>query len=148
MKIFYILLISVLIGFANLKSYSQTITYDYDASGNRVERVIVLEKGKKINQDSEESEKKEVVLDDSFDEGTLKIYPNPTKGLLKLEIPTTWTEDAPVRIMVFSMNGAKLIDENVSSYQWDVDLSRFQNGMYILNILRGNIISRWKIIKQ
>ncbi|MFO7574582.1 MAG: T9SS type A sorting domain-containing protein [Bacteroidales bacterium] len=134
-------------GLFSLCTLSQTIAYDYDDSGNRIERIILLQNGNKGDSDNTVSSKEEVILDSAFDEGMLRIYPNPTGGLLRIEIPSGWLDGHKAMIVVYGLNGRKLIEKHVSS-DIEIDLSNYQNGVYVLHIIRGDIISRWKVIKQ
>jgi YD repeat-containing protein len=136
----------------SLKSYSQTtIHYSYDAAGNRTESIIYLEKDdSKGSENLKDAKKKveEVIDDDSFKPQILRIYPNPTKGLLRIEILTEPGDNINIRVRVLDINGRLVFDKKNLSPMTDIDLSSQPDGAYILAIEQGSIISKWKVIKQ
>lgn len=122
-----------------------TYVYTYDASGNRTERVIDLTKSAQIQGNSSSTEK-EQMIEEGLAEFNIKIYPNPTKGALKIEIPGLGNEYA--RLAIYNNQGKLIIDKKVSKFVNEVNLSRYPSGMYILKILIGQNSSEWKIIKD
>ncbi len=70
----------------------------------------------------------------------VKMYPNPTSGLLMLE-----TELENYTVKVYSMLGQQMLSSNESR----IDLSDFPSGIYIINILVDDeIVQKEKIIKR
>jgi len=139
-----VLLISALA--ASLTGFSQTKVYafDYDASGNRIERQFITLKSAGIAPgDSFEQE----VFDGELGKREIKIYPNPTKGNLRVEIPLN-EEQQRVTMQVYSIQGTLVSDQLVNSETTIVDLNRQPPGMYILRIFSGQSVSEWKIIKE
>lgn len=134
---------------ASLSSQSQTIHFSYDASGNRTSRTIVLGGGSKGTGDIKEEKKEpeKVIKDETFLSGTLKIYPNPTHGLLEIEVPVT-DDKYELQIIVTDINGRKIIDKRNEPTRTVVDLSSQPGGMYILILKQGGTYSKWKIIKK
>jgi YD repeat-containing protein len=139
----------VLYFIASLNSQSQTINYSYDAGGNRTSRTIVLNRGSKGSGDVKEEKKvlEKVIKDETFLTGTVKIYPNPTHGLLEIEVPII-DEDFELQIIVTDINGRKILDKRNEPVKTVVDLSSQPNGIYILNLKQGDTYSKWKIIKK
>lgn len=117
---------------------SQTITYSYDACGNRINREIILSRS--INT----SEK---TFEEKLSENTIIIYPNPTEGLLKIEIKG-WEQSENQSISVYNSNGGLINNTIITSSITEIDLSECANGIYILTITYNNDISNWKIIKK
>lgn len=149
----FLVILTVLLSLAPLTSHSQEIiiTYSYDAAGNRINRhdTIFVGGGGKGAADYEDPQKKEVISDDTFTPGTIKIYPNPTKGNIEIEIPDDPDHQGEkIRIVVLDINGRKLVDKNKQSFKTNVDLSSRPDGIYILNLIKGNVISQWKIVKR
>ena len=134
---------------ASLNSQSQTIQYSYDAAGNRTSRTIVLGGGSKGSGDikEEKNEPEKVIKDETFLSGTLKIYPNPTHGLLEIEVPVS-DDNYELQIIVTDMNGRKIIDKRNEPTKTVVDLCNQPDGMYILILKQGDTYSKWKIIKK
>jgi len=149
----YVLLFIVVLWWIPRDGYSQTIHYNYtfDASGNRTyrEKVITYPKSAKLPKDSLSSPQKDKVgevYNDLLDNKEIKIYPNPTRGLLTVDIPLRESDRA--RISIFDMQGRTLMDFNNAGTSTDIDLSGQPAGMYLLRIFINNKPTTWKIIKQ
>ena len=128
-------------GFSQTKEYS----YSYDDSGNRIQRKCIELKSGSISRNNHgEQIKKE--FEDLVNGQEIKIYPNPTKGMLKIEIPDLKENNA--RLMVFNNQGQLIKEIKVNSNFSEINLSNHPSGMYILKILIGQNSSEWKIIKE
>jgi YD repeat-containing protein len=145
----FIPIVLTLFFLVSLNSQSQTIHYSYDAAGNRTSRTIVLGGGSKGSSDIKEEKKEpeKVIKDETFLSGTLKIYPNPTHGLLEIEVPVA-DDNYELQIIVTDINGRKIIDKRNEPTKTVVDLSSQPDGMYILILKQGDTYSKWKIIKK
>ena len=121
-----------------------TYVYSYDASGNRTDRIIDLTKSGKIPNGSSISS--EDFFDDKIADFNIKIYPNPTKGILKVEIPGLGDQNA--RLAIYNLQGKQIVNNKVFNNLSTVNLSNYPPGMYILKILIGQKSSEWKIIKD
>ena len=120
------------------------VTYSYDDAGNRVFRNSI------INMQS--SRAKKAVVDSTVQKETMGkqeilIYPNPTKGMLKIEISGLNT-DTPVHIVLMDANGRPLIERQIIQSPELVDITAYPMGWYLMRIIRGTEIKEWKIIKQ
>lgn len=146
-KNLYLLVMSVILTFiVSLSGKAQTTYYfGYDASGNRLIRSITVLKSAHIaNQDTLANKQK--TFDDLICNQKVRIYPNPTKGLLSIEIPFVEKEKAIIEI--FAIQGAKIKELKVNGTYAEVDLMNQPPGMYILRISVGELYSEWKIIKD
>ena len=77
----------------------------------------------------------------------IRIYPNPTDGILKVEIPG-YTDETKVEFRLTDMSGTLIIAvKAVSGYQ-TIDLSRQATGIYLLQIVVNGESEVWRIIKQ
>lgn len=134
--------------FAGLSGFAQTKVYefDYDASGNRVERQLITLKSASLASSLGENPEQEV-FEGILDEREIKIYPNPTKSLLRVEIPLHGQEQQ-VFLRAYNMQGALIADQVVTDETSRVDLSNRPPGMYILRISSGQSVSEWKIVKE
>lgn len=141
----YFSIVSLFLLLASQAGNAQT-TYSltYDASGNRLSRVIPLKSAHIPNQDTLANELK--TFEDLIGNRPVKIYPNPTKGLLQVELP--YVENLHATIRVFGMQGALVREVNVRDFTTDIDLSRYPNGVYILKISIDELSSEWRIIKD
>lgn len=128
------------------------VTFSYDASGNRIEKTIVLKKinnPKKqlFNKDNDEDSYEKPFEEDFLCDSKIIIYPNPTKGALRVDIDGL--ELLPHdRIEIFDSNGKLVYTNNNISSSNDLDLYHLQNGLYIMRITAGGKESIWKIVKE
>lgn len=126
-------------GFAQTKVYA----FEYDASGNRIERQLIQLKSTSVAGDNQQQE----VFEGTLDKREIKIYPNPTKGNLVVEIPFN-DEQPQLTLQVYSMRGTLISEQLATSETTIVDLNRQPAGMYILRIFSGQSVSEWKIVKE
>ncbi|MBQ7941478.1 MAG: T9SS type A sorting domain-containing protein [Muribaculaceae bacterium] len=131
-------LITILILLISITIESQTITYSYDACGNRISREIILSRSIDTSKKS---------FEEKLSENTIIIYPNPTEGILKIEIKG-WEQTGNQSIIVYDSNGGLIHDTIITSSITEIDLSNCTNSIYILIISYNNETSTWKIIKK
>jgi hypothetical protein len=140
------LLVSLLILPSVLFSQNR-FSYDYDANGNRIQReVIVLSGSGKSMISSTDSIREQTELS-IIHKDEISIYPNPTKGHLKVEI-NSQTAVGNVSIDVYNMRGQNIYRKTDLSTFYDIDLSNATNGAYILVIRINESKYEWKIIKD
>jgi hypothetical protein len=142
----YLVLIVLL--FTSLQIFSQTIYYGYDEAGNRRYRGpdITLKSTETNSLNQDENLKEE--FEESFD-NDLKviIYPNPTRGELKIELQG-YEDNMETYLYLFSMSGSLLISKS-SFGQFEVlNLSPYPNATYILKLIIGKKATEWRIIKE
>ena len=129
--------------------YSQTnFSFDYDANGNRIKREVIVIPSKmaysEMPNDSSIVEQSEVNIIERDD---IKIYPNPTKGDLKVELNTN-SDIQKVQINIISIKGQLLYNTDVVQRAYNLDLSSFAQGAYILIMQVNDKKYEWKIIKE
>ena len=147
-KYYIILTISLLFLLKISPSYGigdTTFVFTYDASGNRTERVIDLTKSAEITASSS-SLSEEKLIEAELSSLDIKIYPNPTKGVLKVEIPEIG--DIKPTLVVYNLQGKQLVNKTVSNQISTINLSEQPPGMYIMKIVNGAESLDWKIIKD
>lgn len=160
MKNIYLAGSIILLLFFPLRSIGQTISYTYDNVGNRVEKVIILGDGSK-GSGSEKSDKndlkeppkpdsfnEEAIKDNSFINQSIKIYPNPTEGIIRIEIPADPENNEEIRIIVHDINGKIIMNIPNEALVNEINLSNQSAGIYFLELKTGTRISQWKIIKR
>ena len=128
------------------------VEYTYDAAGNRLSRTIILESQLRSaaiagQEPEEETAPQERVYSDKIDQSNIRIYPNPTKGILKIEITRT-TEGNPIHIQLYDISGRMLLNEPDAAPFTDLNISEQPAGTYLLKIFSDNRTTQWKIIKQ
>lgn len=146
-----ILLILVLLVF-QLSGFSQKkIGYDYDLAGNRKSTIIL--KSATIPKDTTKvafavnPNEEKIEFNETLGEQEIKIYPNPTRGELKLTI-SNLVEGVVARLFVYNSAGALVFQKENLSTSNEINLSEQISGMYIMRIVLGDKTSEWKIIKQ
>ncbi|MDR0828844.1 MAG: T9SS type A sorting domain-containing protein, partial [Prevotellaceae bacterium] len=78
---------------------------------------------------------------------TLSVFPNPTYGLVRVEISGEMPEH-PINVTLTDVNGKRLQNFTTESPYFDVDLISYVQGNYLLLVLIDDKKSVWKIIKQ
>jgi len=129
---------------------AQTIEFTYDPGGNRTSRTLIVEKmmhgeSKSGLMSESGSEIKATDLDNR--EMTVIIYPNPSRGLLNIEI-INMPSEAKNELSIYDLNGTRLLIKKDFVTPSEVDISRFRDGVYIMRIKINKSVSDWKIIKS
>ncbi len=158
--LFTLITIFISVCFANgqtLPIQNQRILFNYDNSGNRVSREIFLIKPI-ITSDVSNNDTLELYNSNALAEETqpfsdkigsdnIKIYPNPTRGQLKIEFLTP-IEPNRIRISVFCSSGKLVYQKTMLQNPEMVDLSDQVNGIYLMVIENEVNKVTWRIIKQ
>ena len=141
-------LICALIVFSTLPVFSQTVNYAYDPAGNRISRTIVLGPLKSAPQNETEQDEFAPTYVEQIAAGLqVKIYPNPTKGLLQVEIVGN-DNDANIPIAVFNQSGQQVFATQTAGKLTPVDLSGVPAGTYIMRLIIREKPEVYKIIKK
>ena len=145
-------IIIVFLLFYSINGISQTISFAYDAAGNRVSRTITLG-GTKSSASGNESEQFALEQNEDFftevlAEKEIKIYPNPTRGQLRVDILGYEQLNNKCSIQVFSSGGRLVYKTNSLSQSNNINLSSQAAGLYLMHIAIGKEKTTWKIIKQ
>lgn len=129
------------------KAQSFTATYEYDANGNRITATVVyLSKSPTVPSPN---------VDDQLPidtQTTLKIniFPNPTEGLLRVELSGVTDEQITTpsnAIRIWDTQGKLLFAISPISTSNTVDLSNYNDGTYIMQLFFAGKIRSFKIIK-
>lgn len=138
------LLLLLLLALFSSDTYAQHIKYTYDSAGNRKKRqkeIVVQTRG--ALSDGEEPS----VYEEELSETKVTIYPNPTKGMLKVDISGIQKFEES-RISLYDLTGKLLQQWAGISQSNAIDLSDRTPGMYIMQIAYNGKVSTWKIIKE
>jgi fibronectin type 3 domain-containing protein len=84
----------------------------------------------------------EVVLDQL----TLKVFPNPVKDVLNLEVNNS-VSNAPT-VYLYNETGLMVISGKLGNTKESFDVSRLPSGIYFLKLIDGDQIINLKIVKQ
>lgn len=144
MKKVYLFLIGI---FVFLTGYSQNtpyVKYIYDAAGNRTTRLVIVMKSAEVPEDSVQTPEPVV---DKFNDIRILLYPNPTTGILKIDIQNQ-NDGFIAEMYVYSMDG-KLLKQNQNiTHTVDIDFSTFPPGIYLVQLSDGKGKREWEIVKQ
>ena len=144
-----LILLLLMIIWALPEARGQDVEYAYDRAGNRIVRKIVnLPPPVEDGGPSGQSEFTTQSFDDVLGERKVVIYPNPTRGLLRLEFQEYDGAMNEVRLLLYDMQGKLLWQASKVGESNILDLSSYPSGMYILQIIEGRAKSEWKIIKE
>ena len=130
-----------------------SIQYTYNALGARLSRgkLITLKSASFIaTRDSANNNMvindQNEIFEDSLGQQKVIIYPNPTRGQLKIEIKGY--EQTSTIVYLYDLSGKLLLNKKQFDSTIPLDLSSFTNGTYILKIVMGDKTSEWKILKE
>ena len=121
------------------------IKYKYDAAGNRTQRYYEAPKNAKMaNADEQTTD----IYEEELPEMKISITPNPTKGILQVQITNAETlQGAEIRL--YNPQGTLIRQFHNLSETTTLDISNQADGIYIMQIvLENKEISTWKIIKN
>lgn len=136
-------LLVFVIYFNALVTTAQEVTYGYDSAGNRIRREIVLNTRQLQRAMAGESG----FVSESLSGKAIRIYPNPTKGMLKVEI-CDYTESDFADFSIYDLSGRQLNKLQSQGSMTEIDMSSYPEGVYILLIQFDEKKSSWKIIKE
>jgi hypothetical protein len=139
-----ILFFSVFALFASATA-AQTLQFAYDEAGNRISRTITI-----LSPDLRAGEERQDVtslVEQLATDLSVKIYPNPTKGLLQVELLGIGTDET-VQLVLFGLNGQVLLQTDTTSKLVSVDMLEHSTGVYVLRLTVRGRSTDYKIIKQ
>ncbi len=128
---------------ASVDNIAQIVSFDYDGNGNCIERSILIG-NKSVTIDDQD----DYFVEEFIAETAMKIYPNPTKGILRVDFGTV-IDNKTVMIVVYDLQGKEVFNNRTngeSSLQ--IDLTYNPNGIYIMKVKIGIQETSWKIIKE
>lgn len=143
----FVLIVLSIGAFSQVPFQTFQIYYEYDAAGNRVQRtVIVVDPNNPTDKTQEDSTYNE------FQESTLadlqiKVYPNPTYGLIKIEIENLESEVSG-SLIVMDLAGRVLIQSNNIESEMLVDFTPYAPGNYSMVLIIDGEKKEWGIVRQ
>lgn len=122
------------------------IGYSYDAAGNRIKREIVMQTpNAKAGRQSFGSDAP--AFSDMLCKHAVRIYPNPTDGILKVCFSGLGKTDK-CSLGIYTAKGERVMAIEAASDNTEVNISSQPTGIYLLRITINNSSSTWKIIKK
>jgi len=121
------------------------VSYGYDAAGNRISRVITLPPSKAPQAEPTGEEK---VYGEVLKDFTVKIYPNPTKGEITVEIEQL-PEGKTASLRLYSAQGKFILQRTgLRGGSESLNIGNQPKGIYLLKIATKDSSTEWKIIKE
>lgn len=127
---------------AHTQTYS--VTFAYDANGNRISRVITFTDAYRNNMSDTTNVES---LTDCIDECDINIYPNPTTENISIKIGS-YEEDRNIVASLYSPLGVCIDRREISTDMTSFNLYDLPSGTYILELSDGKEKKTWKIIKR
>ncbi len=145
MKTIFNMILVLITSMSGSLLYAQnTITFGYDAAGNCVSRTITITTQKVAPMPVAETA---VVYSEMLSDIQIKIYPNPTDGLLKVEIQNL-SESQIAEIRLYNLSGRLIIAQKAIEGTSEIDISDQPAGIYVMKIMAGEYQTEWRIIKK
>ena len=144
-KTTYPLIFLLLVAISLTVSGQNMVSYAYDNAGNRISRKIVL-----LTSNSAHAKKDTIApspVEEQMGGRKLTVYPNPTKGELKVDITGGNNKDE-IQIQLFSAQGIQLQSRKATNGTTPIDMTLYPPGWYILRVKAGEKVTEIKIIKQ
>ncbi len=157
------ILLAVLIYLTQGQLLSQTLSYAYDKSGNRVLRSIVIEAKpslKKLSIDEQAEPNKEQpslsnnaavpepeIINDALGNIPFQIYPNPVNEMLYIETPPS-NNNTSIKVRLIDATGKVHLIAPLQSGINSIPFDKLSKGIYYIHIAdeKENLI--YNIIKQ
>ncbi len=128
----------------NAMSQMYTVSFAYDANGNRISRTINMsEYYRGVSSDTTSAE----CLTDNISDCDVSIFPNPAKERVSLKL-ASYKDDKKITATLYSPVGIRIERKEICSDMTSFDLSALSSGTYILELSDFNEKRIWKIIKE
>ncbi len=141
MKLWKIILCTSAMLLASLTSSAQSITYSYDAAGNRVSRGVTVSRMRK-------QEKKTLNLADGNNlEGKVRLTGDSRTGSVTVEIIGHRTGDR-CEVSLYALSGENLLQLQLSEPSVTLSLGAYPDGIYIVSVTLNGESEARKITKR
>jgi|GEM_PF-4462095 len=141
MKRISLLLSLLLLCGMGLMAQSLSYEYDYDQAGNRIRRSVVT-----LTRGDQKGDAIPLFTDELPDGNRMTLFPNPTKGVVRFEMGQP--DGVLGHYKLFDLKGSLLMEGICESYAFDLDLSGYPNGVYLIEFQNKNKVYSNKIIKE
>ena len=137
--------VSLLIFFISYTLSAQKIQYGYDASGNRIQRKLVVSCPTCPNNGREAAPS---VTDNISPviKYNLALFPNPTQDKVILTC-SNLAEGETASVLVTDENGKTLYTQQNIQAQSEINMSSYNNGMYLVRVSIGKEVQVYKVMK-
>ena len=130
--------------FAAVTCYAQqtgTVSFNYDANGNRITRQIEIGGGRG------EAATATIGAKELHEPLEVSLYPNPTEGRFSVGVAGTESGER-VQATVTTVTGEVLHDKTIADKTTEFDLTSQPAGIYLLRLTVRGESQVWKVIKK
>ncbi|MCU0362421.1 MAG: T9SS type A sorting domain-containing protein [Bacteroidales bacterium] len=132
----------------------QDFTYSYDLAGNRTLRTLGVSRTSEMTFPLSDADLKKLKGEDAFlqqettpGEKALKVYPNPTTGIIKLDL-AGYEENISGQFRLFNLGGTLIQEGRLDSPSSELNMGNTPDGIYILKVRINEVVFDYKIIKK
>ena len=154
MKPLFLFCISIFFLFTGLKAQT-FIQYTYDDAGNRtVREIITLRLSNPNNNDSTASDSTKIdstlLYTCILGNYNISVFPNPTQGLLTLQIYDNNSPEKPAmsEIFIYNLSGILIKQTTVNEIKQIIDFSAYAVGIYYLKVVINGKDKMFKVVKS
>lgn len=144
------LLLFFIVNSTFLFSQTNRIKFNYDNSGNQIQRILCLNCITSRISDQNEEIKDDLVDDFKSIDNNIQVYPNPIEEILNIEI-LNYEQNPISNILLYDING-KLINEiviNKDDLKYIINFNDLSSGFYVLKFFNNDIeILSTKLLKN
>lgn len=133
-------LVIIILVFLSIGSSAQTVRFSYDECGNRTARFLEQKSTDDFKSLMEESTHQQTL------QKSIEVFPNPSIGIVEVSL-INYEYFQNCTIELYSSNGALLRTWQINKSQTKIDLSLFENGVYLLKIRTPKTQNTQKLIK-
>ncbi len=145
--IFFLTVFTCLRGLSSPPDTLRSYSFFYDQSGNRILReseIVQLKSGGTLTSDLNNF--KEQVLSKEISGHTIKVFPNPTKGVVRISMSEVGAE--ATRVIIFNTGGQIIDETQIEGSEGEINLSGYFPGVYFMRIIFDGTSTEWKILKE
>ncbi len=142
-----LMLLSCLRSFSAPPDTLRNYSFFYDQSGNRILReaeIVQLKSSSAIASGFDDS--KEQVSEKELSGCTIKIFPNPTKGIVRIILSEAGIETT--RVIIYNTLGQVTAERHIEGTEGEINLSGHSPGVYFMRIIIDGTSAEWKILKE
>ena len=77
---------------------------------------------------------------------SIRVYPNPAKDFIQIKV--NWELDPETQVYLYNINGQVVSHQIIQSIDSEIDISKIDIGVYIVEVLNKHKVARFKIVKN
>jgi hypothetical protein len=133
--------------FSNLPAQQAIVSFEYDDAGNRTHRSISTIKATETEIENLTDFIVPTPADnDNADELNATVYPNPTYGIINIEVDEN--ESETVAYKLYDQNGKWIEQGQITGRRKELSLESRQPGVYFITLAGQTKRITYKIVKQ